>query len=467
MSKFNTGREEICNYLQQSTSKVSLTMDMWTSISALGILAVTIHFINDDWQFEHFVLDVLYIPSPHDAPIIKNAVLEIANELHMANRLIGITTDNEAKMIAATHQIGENLGLPTFNHYRCTAHVLNLIVKAALDTDIIPLPIKKLRAFISTIRNSPKQMDKLKEYFRIEDTDFKAPLPDITTRWNYTYYMIERALEIKHILSHMTSNLPTLANNWPTDDEWGILTELLDLLAPFALMTKIISASSYPTIGEVKWLFLGIKYHLEQTRSNNYSLLSQVNEMKRVFNNYFEQINNLLHVPAFFDPRYKNRAYGNMSQENILQPIRNAMANYEESSTPTSEDETIEDLRLQLNNMSTSETRNYFQNFFMPFQNQQQQHFVNTNELDNYFNSNSPGDEIMPTDWWKIHAIEYPKLSKMAQDFLSIMPTSVPCEQFFSIAGKQMTQTRNRLHPDTMQACLCLKSWLEQEKVKF
>ena len=54
--------------------------------------------------------------------------------------------------------------------------------------------------------------------------------------------------------------------------------------------------------------------------------------MKRVFNNYFEQIDNLLHVPAFFDPRYKKRAYGNM-----------AMANYE-SSTPTSEDGTIEDL---------------------------------------------------------------------------------------------------------------------------
>jgi hypothetical protein len=35
--------------------------------------------------------------------------------------------------------------------------------------------------------------------------------------------------------------------------------------------------------------------------------------MKRVFNNYFDQINQLLHIPAFFDPRYKNSAYGRMS----------------------------------------------------------------------------------------------------------------------------------------------------------
>jgi hypothetical protein len=41
------------------------------------------------------------------------------------------------------------------------------------------------------------------------------------------------------------------------------------------------------------------------------------------------------------------------------------------------------------------------------------------------------------------------------------MLTSVPCEQFFSIAGKQITQTRNRMDPETARAYLCLKSWLE------
>ena len=68
-------------------------------------------------------------------------------------------------------------------------------------------------------------MDKLKEYFRVEDIKFKAPLPDIVTRWNYTFYMIERALEIKPILLHMVSNLPTLTSNWPTDEKWVILTD--------------------------------------------------------------------------------------------------------------------------------------------------------------------------------------------------------------------------------------------------
>ena len=66
--------------------------------------------------------------------------------------------------------------------------------------------------------------------------------------------------------------------------------------------------------------------------------------MKRVFNNYFDQINQLLHIPAFFDPRYKNSAYGRMSRENILQPIQSAMNNYKESAVPITEDEPVQDL---------------------------------------------------------------------------------------------------------------------------
>ena len=59
---------------------------------------------------------------------------------------------------------------------------MNLIVEAALLTGIISEPVKKLKTFISIVRNFPKQMDKLKKYFKIENTSFKMPFPDCTTR---------------------------------------------------------------------------------------------------------------------------------------------------------------------------------------------------------------------------------------------------------------------------------------------
>lgn len=164
--------------------------------------------------------------------------------------------------------------------------------------------------------------------------------------------------------------------------------------------------------------------------------------MKGVFDYYFDQVNYSMHIPAFFDPRYKKSVYEGMSQEDILNTMQN--------------------LQFQFNNLTTSETRNYFQSLFMTNNNQS----IVENELEIYFSSNPPSLDIMPLEWWKIHSNSYPILSQMAKDYLTVMATSVPCEQLFSIAGKQITPTRNRLNPDTAQVCLCLKSWLEQEIVK-
>src|SRR5436309_770995 len=95
----------------------------------------------------------------------------------------------------------------------------------------------------------------------------------------------------------------------PIFQHYHCTAHVLNLLKPFALATKVISASSYPMIGKVKWFFLGIKNHLERSH-NNHILQDQVNKMREVFNYYFDQINYLLHIPAFFDSRYKKSAYG-------------------------------------------------------------------------------------------------------------------------------------------------------------
>jgi hypothetical protein len=73
-----------------------------------------------------------------------------------------------------------------------------------------------------------------------------------------------------------------------------------------------------------------------------------------------------------------------------------------------------------------------------------------------------PCDENVETlIWWLAHSTEFPVLSLMANDYLAIQSTSVACEQAFSVAGNTITKTRNRLHPETARASLCVKSWVE------
>ena len=73
------------------------------------------------------------------------------------------------------------------------------------------------------------------------------------------------------------------------------------------------------------------------------------------------------------------------------------------------------------------------------------------------------GFDMEPLSWWHTHSTEYPILSKMAQDYLSVQASSVACEQLFSLAGNVVNKKRNRLDKDTTRACLCLRSWMVEE----
>ena len=51
------------------------------------------------------------------------------------------------------------------------------------------------------------------------------------------------------------------------------------------------------------------------------------------------------------------------------------------------------------------------------------------NYLNDYARANNDADPLM---WWKLHAQDFPNLSKMARDYLSIAGTSAPSERAFS-----------------------------------
>jgi hypothetical protein len=74
-----------------------------------------------------------------------------------------------------------------------------------------------------------------------------------------------------------------------------------------------------------------------------------------------------------------------------------------------------------------------------------------------------------PRAWWLEPAQRktYPNLSKMALDILSIPSMSAEPERLFSGAGITITDRRNRLGIESIQAIECLKSWLAKNNVAF
>lgn len=79
-------------------------------------------------------------------------------------------------------------------------------------------------------------------------------------------------------------------------------------------------------------------------------------------------------------------------------------------------------------------------------------------------------DELFnPREWWQetTQRKVYPNLSRMALDLLSIPAMSAEVERLFSSCKITITDRRNRIGIEAVEAIECLKSWLREDNVAW
>jgi hypothetical protein len=75
----------------------------------------------------------------------------------------------------------------------------------------------------------------------------------------------------------------------------------------------------------------------------------------------------------------------------------------------------------------------------------------------------SPTDNDIrdPREYWHAQRFKYPRLSRMALDFMTVQAMSAECERLFSAAGRMVTPLRSQLEANTIAICQVLRSWLQ------
>nr|GEX02511.1 zinc finger BED domain-containing protein RICESLEEPER 2-like [Tanacetum cinerariifolium] len=69
--------------------------------------------------------------------------------------------------------------------------------------------------------------------------------------------------------------------------------------------------------------------------------------------------------------------------------------------------------------------------------------------------------------WWKRRQSQFPVLSIMARDLLSVQASTVASESTFSLSGRVLSIRRIRLTPASLKICICLKDHLDaQERIQ-
>jgi hypothetical protein len=252
MKLFDIVKVKITEMLSEHPGKFSITLDIWTSPSQNPFLCVTLHFIDGSWELKSQVIAFRYIPGNHSGIKISSVLLDVLKEYQLEDRILTVTVDNASNNnTLVTELIEMGTICDGEHHIRCFAHIVNLAAQDLIFE--FNDKLASLREIITSIRYSNLKIDRLKEKCNFLSKKFSKPMLDVKTRWNSTYDMIVRALELKQPLSLLLDDLSLEDSDFPLleNSDWDFFTELTLLLKPFKEVTEMISGQFYSTFNTV------------------------------------------------------------------------------------------------------------------------------------------------------------------------------------------------------------------------
>ncbi|CAO2168651.1 unnamed protein product [Urochloa humidicola] len=288
---YEQGRATLQQVLSNSTSRVSLTADLWTSKQTLGYLCVTCHYIHN-WTLHKRIIKFALVETPHDGRNLFNAMLKSLNEWNIEDKVFAITLDNASNNNSFVSDLKDNLvskhlllGEGKMFHCRCAAHVLNLIVQEGLIA--MNGAITSIRDSVKYVKSSQGRKQRFEKLIQDVGISYeKRPSLDVVTRWNSTYHMLTCASEYKRAFQALTHDDIQYVHE-PLVEEWKMAKKLCDILEKFSDATEILSGSNYPTANLYFDLIWDIKLLLENEFSNpDVMIAAMACAMKEKFQKY-------------------------------------------------------------------------------------------------------------------------------------------------------------------------------------
>jgi hypothetical protein len=262
------------NHLHSATSKIHISIDVWTSEEKTNYLAVVAHLLDKHYKLQTALLDLPCLKGPHSGENIAAFLSTVIDFYNISADLGFFMMDNASNNDTCVKELAKKY--PTVSsqaRLRCSGHILNIIVKALLfGTGVSKLEqqlcgasddqqfeiwrkhsfIGKLHNFCVWINRSDQRRELLKKYIAqaYQGTDierlYTRVLVDGGIRWNSVYKMIKRAFRLRNAIDLFFHNYRHPADDRGYDiledelsqQDWIDLQHFLDILKPFHDLTK-------------------------------------------------------------------------------------------------------------------------------------------------------------------------------------------------------------------------------------
>lgn len=299
--------------------RIAITTDLWTKRDQTPFMGVTAHFYGrKDHRRYNIVIALKELPHPHTGEAIYDKLVEILSDWNIdLSKIHKTVTDNASNMVKAfdtsDHNLdiddsdtddsdseevtplppsessqgfeneGENNFVADFRldesfiegdeeafdelqrvqeslwkkcHLRCVVHTLQLVVRKFEDDGPSKSAVKAAIRLVNRFRRS-----KVGQLLKKEAG--KSLRVHCKTRWSSLFRMIDRLLELQVPVMAICSD-----KKYKIDDlrhsEWNVLSQIRQLLEPFAIHTTSLEANNSTTISLVLLALLDLQKHLQK-----------------------------------------------------------------------------------------------------------------------------------------------------------------------------------------------------------
>ena len=244
-------KKELINKVEE-ISWCSFTTDLWTSNTTMGYITVTCHFINIDWEMESSVLTTSHVPESHTSEYLATELRRIADDWKITTKIHCGITDGASNIKGAVR-------INQWNNLVCFAHTLNLVVTCAIEKiDEVQELIDQVKNVVSFFHRSTKASEKLRQI----QTSFLLPehklIQQVSTRWNSSYYMLDRYLEQYEPIQMALSSQGRLDLAIPIEKN-ELIKQIITILHPFEAVTTELSSEKHVSASKIIPLARGLQ----------------------------------------------------------------------------------------------------------------------------------------------------------------------------------------------------------------
>ena len=349
----------------------------------------------------------------------------------------------------------------------CLGHMLHNAVCKGLDTDEIKGLLAHCRRIVALFHSSQPYRTKLKKVLKDLKMEDKQLVNDVVTRWGSKFKMLQRIQEQMKATNQIFIDDRKYRDLTINGQQAGLIDTLIKTLDGFNSLTDRLSGEKEVTVTSVI-PFLRFICALCEHEVGEEEVSSKVKDViKDYFSTRLQDADLLmfLRVAEVLDPRYQQLSSDDDCPATIWLslPSLEEVKQYILTNAPAiilSRTATVDDAiqttgpskkksKMSLADLLVSKVRTDGQTSSTQdpdFSAEEDCRQKLQREFDFFVRLTAASDEDV-LQWWKLHRVELPLLSKYARYVLSSCASSVPSERLFSLSGNIISKKRNALKP--------------------